>query len=378
MLIIDEASMIDLPLLGKLFAAIPDHARVVLLGDNNQLASVEVGSVLGDICSVKRNKEAFTEATILQLNQVSGENLPVMSQDELSSSRALSQSHSHSGSCSPIGSGTLNPLTDNLVHLQKSYRFDNRSGIGQLAASINVGDTATSLAVLNAQNLTDLSWESDLTHQKLLNQVSEHWKLYFQAAEAGNANFVFEGLRQLQILSMQRAGPWGTEAINQLLEQHFIRHGWVTPRTEYYPGRPVMIVENDHRLGLYNGDIGVVLPNHLQNEEIDAASETLLRVWFVKSDGGYQHFLSGQLPKHETVYAMTTHKSQGSEFDKVILCMPAPETSQQKSLLSRELFYTGVTRAKKEFVLFADNRAIYHAVNNLCVRASGLAERLRR
>ena len=136
-----------------------------------------------------------------------------------------------------------------------------------------------------------------------------------------------------------------------------------------------MIVENDHRLGLYNGDIGVVLPNQ-PHVDAEHDANALLRVWFVGEDGKFKHFLSGQLPTHETVYAMTTHKSQGSEFERVILCMPAPETDAQRSLLSKELFYTGVTRAKQSFVLMSEPSAIHHAVNQRCIRASGLAERL--
>lgn len=349
LLIVDEASMIDLPLLSKLFAAIPDHARVVLLGDNNQLASVEVGSVLGDLCSVKQHWESYDAITSQLLNKIAEERLEIDHQPKA--------------------------LSVNLVFLQKSYRFDAQSGIGQLANAVNSGVVGSVFKVLGYDNFNDISWTENLEYAHLISQTIQHWKNYFNVAQKGEAETVFSLLSQMQILCMQRAGPWGIEALNQLLEHHFIQQGLVDARTEYYAGRPIMIVENDHRLGLFNGDIGVVLPNLLANTKA-LPNYNLLRVWFRRADGTFKHFLSGQLPKHETVYAMTTHKSQGSEFDKVILCMPGPETEQQKSLLSRELFYTGVTRAKKEFVLMAEKTAINHAVNRRCLRASGLTERL--
>ncbi|MCY7293963.1 exodeoxyribonuclease V subunit alpha [Alteromonas sp. a30] len=349
-LIVDEASMIDLPLLSKLFQAIPDHARVILLGDNNQLASVEVGSVLGDICSTMPQVNVFSPTMSKLLTQLTDNALT----SELN----------------------LPAIANNLVHLRKSYRFDEQSGIGQLAKAINSGQGGLCMDVLRHPQFADLEWHQYMQHSTLIDAVSEHWQHYFQAANQGQAKVVFHLLSQLQVLCMQRAGPWGIEAINALFEQHFSRQGLINARTEYYAGRPIMIVENDHRLGLYNGDIGVVLPNQSTSGEQSDAN-ALLRVWFVGEDGKFTHFLSGQLPKHETVYAMTTHKSQGSEFKRVILCMPSPETEAQRSLLSRELFYTGVTRAKQSFVLISEPSAIHHAVKQRCIRASGLAERLR-
>lgn len=375
MLIVDEASMIDLPLLSKLFDAIPNHARVVLLGDNNQLASVEVGSVLGDICGVKPHASVFSPQMTQQLQRLTDNTIESQPQ--------------------------LPHIANNLVHLQKSYRFDENSGIGQLAKAINLGNVPDTMNVLQHPRFSDVTWHSDMQHSTLIETVSDHWQRYFEAANKGDADTVFSLLTELQILCMQRAGPWGIESLNVLFEQHFNRQGWVNARTEYYPGRPIMIVENDHRLGLYNGDIGVVLPNMPTKMPANATvntsanvpanasaqtpqtpqtnmdqNESLLRVWFIQSDGTYQHFLSGQLPKHETVYAMTTHKSQGSEFKRVVLCMPAPETDSQRSLLSRELLYTGVTRAKSSFVLMAEYKGIDHAVKQRCIRASGLVERL--
>lgn len=358
-LIVDEASMIDLPLMSKLFAAIPSHARVILLGDNNQLSSVEVGSVLGDICAVnpdiKSDLSLYNEETAKQLASLCQIPLPV--------AESVGESNT--------------PLQDNLVYLQKSYRFDAQSGIGNLARAINAGNMQQVLSVLTDEAFGDLDWLAQPDHSSVIQQTMNHWQTYFAACRSGDADRAFEHLSQLQILCTQRNGYWGVETINQLLETEFLRQGLIDARTEYYPGRAIMIIENDHRLGLFNGDIGVVLPEIKRETDASLLSSGLVKVWFVRADGGYQHFLSGQLPRHETVYAMTTHKSQGSEFDRVLLCMPAPESEQQRALLSRELFYTGVTRAKKEFVLLADKNAIYHAVNRRCIRASGIVNRLK-
>jgi len=395
-LVVDEASMIDLPLLCKLFEALPDLAQVILLGDNNQLASVEVGSVLGDLCVNHQGENVgvvFSANMQTVLEQVMGENI--------TGNSVIANFH-------PAATA----LADNIVHLQKSYRFHAQSGIGFLARAVNSGDVAKTLNLLRSQHqhqnqdqthsesqtgmqqrIDDIHWQSDLQAEQLLSLVHSHWQHYFAAALQADVNKVFDLLTQLQILCTQRQGEWGVEGINAMLEQYFARNGWLEQRTGFYPGKPIMITENDHRLGLYNGDIGVVLPALAapsDSPEEQVAPASLMRVWFpatskstgnsenseIGDNGGFQYFLTGQLPRHDTVYAMTTHKSQGSEFAHVVLCMPEPRSEQQKHLLNRELFYTGITRAKQKVSVFASPGAVSHAVSEQCERASGLMERL--
>ena len=409
-LVVDEASMIDLPLLCKLFEALPEHANVILLGDNNQLASVEVGSVLGDISIDQQGTNlgtVFSKTMTQTLRKLTGEALigEALTGEALIGEALIGDTPTETP-IELISTEALSPLSDNLVHLQKSYRFHAQSGIGYLARAINAGKVADTLQLLQHRSygadphrFDDIDWQENLQPASLVAVIHDHWQAYFAAAKQADVNQVFKLLTQLQILCTQRRGEWGVEGLNLSLESYFSRQDWIEQRSGFYAGRPVMITENDHRLGLYNGDIGVVLPvrsdslnhslNQHQNQNWSGAATNLMRVWFPANNQAsgqretntdtiqFQYFLTGQLPRHDTVYAMTTHKSQGSEFDHVVLCMPEPRSEQQKQLLNRELFYTGITRAKHKVSVFASADAVSHAVSQRCQRTSGLRERLR-
>lgn len=343
LLIVDEASMIDLPMLSKLFEAIPTQARVVMLGDKDQLASVEVGSVLGDICAIKGADVGFSAELNERVSQLCSEALPVCSWQ-------------------------AKDIREHIVTLQKSYRFRSDGGIGQLATAVNNGEVNGTFECLNSADNRDVDWSKEPSHNNFLSLIETHFQTYFQSIKIGNVDDAFAGLKKLQILCMQRKGMWGIETINELLERWFREQNWIPSDTDFYPGKPLMVLENQPQLGLFNGDVGVVLPDPQRPE--------LLKVWFASGSKDYQHFLPGQLPKHETLYAMTTHKSQGSEFEHVILCMGTGLSEQQKRMLNRELLYTGITRAKQHFSLMANQSAIEMALNQRCERASGLSKRL--
>lgn len=342
-LIVDEASMVDLPMMANVIAALPPHARIIFLGDRNQLASVEAGAVLGDIC---RFAEAgYSRARAQQLQRLTGCKL-----DE-------------SG---PEGQTTV---SDSICLLRRSYRFDPHSGIGQLALAVNGGDDARVRAVLNGE-FADITC-SPLTeaeeYQAMLVQCVEGYRDYLQLVAAGATPdavlLAFQRYRQLCAL---REGPFGVAGLNQRIEQALHQAGLIqrsrNPLNRWYPGRPVMIERNDAALGLFNGDIGIAMTGDCGE----------LRVFFPLPNGETKDVTPSRLPPHETAYAMTVHKSQGSEFEHTALVLP----NHYLPVLTRELVYTAITRARQRLSLYTDVRILCRAVKTPTQRYSGLEERI--
>lgn len=335
-LVVDEASMIDLPMMSRLIDALPPHARVIFLGDRDQLASVEAGAVLGDICAwVNRG---YTPERAAQLSRLTGATVP-------------------------CGEGSAaSALRDSLCLLQKSYRFGSASGIGQLAAAVNRGDKTASRAVFS-------QGYSDIENRRL--QSGEDYQRMVEEALAGYGRFlslirqqaqpqdIIAAFGEFQLLCALREGPFGVSGLNERLEQALIRQRYISrgALSRWYHGRPVMIARNDSALGLFNGDIGVAL---------DQGSG--VRVWFPLPDGTVKSVQPSRLPEHETAWAMTVHKSQGSEFDHAALVLPG----QIVPVVTRELVYTAITRAKSRLSLYADERILAQAIATRTERRSGL------
>lgn len=338
MLIVDEASMVDLPLMAKLFQALPEHCRIVLLGDKEQLASVEVGNVLGDMCQHIHLEQQYSAPQAQLIGELSGYHLPATQQ-------------------------VSSLLSDNLVMLRKSHRFSANSGIGQLAHRVNRGEVSQSLALLKS-TAEDLHWYAQAEYKQLLAALHSGYKAYFAAIKQSDKRKAFKLLAAQQVLCATRKGQWGVEQLNLLIETELSKQGLIKQPQGLYAGKPVMLKENEHNLQLFNGDIGIVLPDENQ--------QGLLKVWFVASDGELRSFLPGRLPAFDTVYAMTIHKSQGSEFEQVFLCFDP----QQSQILSRELIYTGITRAKQAVSIFASQQTLAAGIQKACDRGSGLAQRL--
>ncbi|AFJ45934.1 exodeoxyribonuclease V subunit alpha [Shimwellia blattae] len=338
-LVVDEASMVDLPMMARLIAALPAHARVIFLGDRDQLASVEAGAVLGDICAWAA--EGYTAGRAAELGRITGYTLEP----------------------GPGEQGAA--LRDCLCLLRKSYRFGSDSGIGRLASAVNQSDTAGVRQVLAAGY-------TDICHQVL--QESDDYNQMIRQAVAGYGDYlnglttgaepgaVLEAFGQFRLLCALREGPFGVSGLNERLEQALFRRQLLSAPTgggRWYHGRPVMISRNDSALGLFNGDIGITL-----------ATEQGLRVWFRMPDGAIKSVLPGRLPAHETAWAMTVHKSQGSEFDHAALVLP----DRLVPVVSRELVYTAITRAKRQLSLYSDTRLLVRAIQTGTERRSGLAE----
>ena len=311
-IVVDEASMIDLALMTKLAAAIPVTARWILLGDKDQLASVEAGSVLGDICA------PADEDSVLQ---------------------------------------------QHIVLLKKSYRFQKDSGIGQLAFAVKEGDSKQAIQLIHRKQYADIVWHEldavETQQKKLLNQILQQLEPYFSSKEPEQLLEIFG---QFRVLCAMRQGFYGVERVNRLIEQELSVNKKITLGYRWYHRCPVMITRNDYSLKLFNGDIGIILWN--KNKE--------LMTYFPDGQGGVREFAPQRLPEHETVYAMTIHKSQGSEFDNVLMLLP----NQLSALLTRELIYTGLTRAKRKIDIWANTEVFEQAIRRKIYRHSGLRKNL--
>ncbi len=328
-LVVDEASMVDLALMAKLVSALPPKARLILLGDKDQLAAVEAGAVFAELCEGR----GFDSQAASDLQRITGQNVPI----ETPRSR----------------------LGDAVVLLTHSHRFAGDSGIGELARRINGGDAKGTVALLQ-EGRADLTWNDTPSPATLIERLEQGYSPYLQAARQADPSAAFEAFNGFRALTAQREGAFGVTGINEALEARFKRRLGVPARERWYPGRAVMVRQNDYALGLFNGDIGLCLK-----------TEQGLRVFF-EGDEGYRGFASARLPSHDSAFAMTVHKSQGSEFAEVLLALP----EQPSPLLTRSLFYTGITRAKRKVEIWALPARLAEAVITRAERAAGLAERL--
>ena len=340
-LVVDEASMVDVALMAKLLDALSPQARLILLGDKHQLSSVEAGSVLGDVCAdVPGPSKEFRS----KLEAVTGTSLPAQPR-------------------------AAPPLRDAVVLLRRSYRFDTNSGIARLAYAVNAGDGEAVFKMLEQGGYEDVNWNVLQGANKLprnLIDVAVTGYLSYLKRITDNAppKEVIEAFNGFRVLCALRRGPFGVAEINARIE-HGLRthHGMATHKT-WYPGRPIMVTRNDYTLQLYNGDLGIALPDPDQRQPI--------LVFFEGADGALRSFSPTRIPSHETAFVMTVHKSQGSEFDNVLLILPPDDFR----LLTRELIYTGITRARRRVEIWGARAVVQKAVERKLERSSGLYERL--
>ena len=374
-LVLDEASMVDLPLMAKLFAALPKDAQIILLGDQDQLASVETGSVLSDICAASDLQGDNPNNALLIYSDAMQQHLTKLI--SLPTSTAIPNLETNTSITKRSGiRGSV--IKDNVVRLLKSHRFGENSGIGQLAKQVKVGQVNQSVSLLNDEQFTDINWHQPIqtTPQTVANEILKTlitqllpiYQQYTQAIQQGDLRQAFKYWDQQQVLCAQKSGYWGVTQLNALIESELHKQGLIDNTKDFYIGRPVMLSKNDHQLKLFNGDVGIVMP--------DPDNAALTKVWFVTPEGDLRGLLPSRLPSLETLYAMTIHKSQGSEFESVYLCLPPITANNQGRGLNRELIYTGLTRAKKQFMLFAEAKALSVSLGQQCVRGSGLAGRL--
>jgi exodeoxyribonuclease V alpha subunit len=303
-LVVDEASMIDLAQMARVLAALPPQARLILLGDRDQLASVDAGAVFADLCSA--------------------------------------------------GAAILN----------ESFRFNADSGIGQLAALLRVGNADAAVRLLKSAP-GDLHWSADAHRTAVVAHAVRRYGDFVAKARTVALPEIFDNFAAFRLLTPLRQGPLGVAALNAEIEKGLAAQGVIPPRSHWYAGKPVMIAANDYALRLFNGDIGICVADPASGE---------LRIAFPSEaeQGGVRLLAPARLPAHETAWAMTVHKSQGSEFEEAALVLP----EEQSEIVTRELVYTAITRARRSAVIWVGEAVLRAACERRIVRHSGLVERL--
>ena len=335
--IVDEASMVDLPLMSKLVQALPSHARLILLGDQDQLASVEAGAVLGDLCD-RGTPHFHGDAFCRRYHEITGQLIP--------------------GGAGPA-------VRDSLVRLEKNYRFGQTSGIGIVSRAVNRGDGDGAIEVLENGPQDDVHWVRLPDPQNLPAALKKAVVSGYRAClETHDPLQAFLELERFRILCAVRRGPFGVLSLNRIAEGILRAERLIRPEGLWYRGRPILILRNDYTLGLFNGDMGLILPDE------DSGGD--LRAFFRTQDGSLRKIHPARLPEHETVFAMTVHKSQGSEFEEVILLLP----DQPSPVLTRELIYTGLTRARRKVAVWGRADVFVEGVSRRIVRSSGLRDAL--
>ena len=334
--IVDEASMIDLALLAKLFDAIRPDARIILVGDKDQLASVEAGSAFRDICTPGFElgvsvslAEAFAKSTGEVLDGTSTEQAPIHSV---------------------------------VVELRRNYRFTPGAGIGELSSAVNRGDAVDAIAVLKSGG--SIRWRPTPSLKNFGRELRERvFPRFERLLRLSEPAVALKQLAEFAVLCALRRGPLGAETVNALLEGMLRETGLIEGAGRYHAGEPIIIVRNDYNVGLFNGDLGIVLPDAITGE---------LRVFFRGEEDEVLNFAPGRLPAHEPAFALTVHKSQGSEFRDALVILP----ERHAPVLTRELLYTGITRVRDTVEVWASEEILRQTIERKITRSSGLRDRL--
>ncbi|KVR69524.1 AAA family ATPase [Burkholderia ubonensis] len=447
LIVVDEASMIDVALAAHLLDALAPGARLVLLGDKDQLAAVEAGAVFAELSA----RPSFSAAACARIAQALGIDeaafvaaLPTPADAEPDAAAAavaigrtpvapppagprqaslfddeplaaVATADEAAGDADdapawieadelawldaaalppldavaaqrvaamiPVAPEDVEaaeaitpaPLADCVVWLERNYRFGLDSPIGRLSLAIRRGDVQEALDALPASDAAAASFHEDAGDAlaaTTVERLARRFSAYLDALRDALAAAVpdplplFDALNRFRVLCATRGGARGAEHVNALVAAHVRRaaHVPLAVGAHWFTGRPIMVTRNDYALGLFNGDIGIALPD----------AQGVLRVWFRRADGTARAVSPAALPPHETAFALTVHKSQGSEFDEAALVLPATFGR----VLTRELVYTAVTRARTRVQVIGGRRVLAQAIATRTQRDSGLSARI--
>ena len=329
----DECSMADLQLMHSFLSALKPGSRLILLGDRDQLASVEGGAVFGDICG--GGTTGYSSGMAAWCSMITGVKF-----------------------VAARGKGAA--IRDSLTFLTRNWRFGAESGIGILAAAVNSGSCDEVMRILLSGEFTDLEFIPSSENAVVSRVIEQAADRYITSQDSPFMSVSgFTG--SFCILTATRKGNAGMEKMNRTAERVLERKEVIDPSAAFYEGRPVMVTGNDYSLQLFNGDIGIV--------DRSASGEVAV---FTASDGTTRSIRCSRLPVHETAFAMTVHKSQGSEFDEVLVVLP----DVWSPVMSRELLYTAVTRGRKKVTVAGSESVIRKMVNTGLERMSGLKQKV--
>lgn len=334
LIIIDEASMMDLSLMYRLVDHMSDKTKLILLGDKDQLASVEAGSVFADLC--RKSQNGFSPETIQNLKDlgIAGE-LPEYDESEIS---------------------------DSIVYLTRSYRFDKTSGIGRLSELVRNQNRENENLHSVFDQFDDIEHHPFGYQKENLQHLFDDLKIKIQSCQAVSTPIELLAFWKQSIwLMVLRRGLTGTDRLNRMIEERLAAERFIRMESGWYHGRPIIITQNDYSLGVFNGDLGVSVREGDQS------------IWvYVETGSEIKRFKPQRLSQYDTAYFLTVHKSQGSEFDHVHLLLPQTDTS----ILTKELIYTAITRSRNKFSLYGSLELFETGMNRETVRFTGLKEML--
>jgi exodeoxyribonuclease V alpha subunit len=390
-IVVDEASMIDVALAAHLLEAVAPTSRLVMLGDKDQLSAVEAGAVFAELSA----QPTFSRAGVARIASALDIDVKRLQaalphagtpksepQPDLFDTAPVDDSEGYGdlfdtlpADWSESAASSEPALTDCVVWLQKNYRFGLDSDIGRLSIAIRDGDDQAALAALDssAERAAVLFDDCDATlSERTLARLAKGFAPYAEAlasaldgTQSDHAN-LFDALNRFRVLCATRRGPRGVDEVNARIAAKVREQAGIALAlgAQWFAGRPVIVTRNDYALGLFNGDIGIALPG----------ADGLLRVAFRMADGSLRYVSPAALPPHDTAFALTVHKSQGSEFEHAALVLPGAFVR----VLSRELVYTAITRAKRRVEVIGSAAIFAQAIREPTRRDSGLAARMRR